>query len=184
MDRTWQPLKLLKRIHYDTYLHSLRVAMLAYNIGKEIALSTSELDLLHMSALLHDIGKVKLGNSILDKPGKLNPEEWNEIERHPLYGANILVHDYEIMSNDVIEGVYSHHESFNGDGYPRGLKGESISIYGRVIAIADALDAMTTRRIYKTHTLGFNEAINEVFLCEGTQFDPYICKKVKGLSHV
>lgn len=182
MNGTPQPLKLLKNIHYDTYLHSLRVALMAYSIGKKIALNTTELEKLFLSAQLHDIGKVKLAKTILNKPGKLEWEEWKEIKRHPLYGVDILIHNHQPISSDVIEGVYSHHEFFNGEGYPRRLRGEAISIYGRVIAIADALDAMTTKRIYKARTLGYKEAINEVFLCKGTQFDPYICKKIIGLS--
>lgn len=181
MKRALFYLRLVKEIHYDTYLHSCRVAMLAYKIGKTIELNSHELEQLFLSALLHDIGKAKVGGRILDKPGKLESEEWREIRNHPLYGVELLSHDHQLMSNDVIEGVYAHHEFFNGEGYPRGLKGEDIIVYARVIAIADALDAMTTKRVYRTHQLSFEDAVQEVLRCKETQFDPYICQKITGL---
>ena len=182
MNRALHYLKLVKEIHYDTYLHSLRVAMLAYNIGEIIELTSHELERLFLSALLHDIGKTKLARSILDKPGKLGAEEWGEIKKHPFYGIEILRHDHQLLSNDVIEGVYSHHEFFNGEGYPLGLRGEGIIVYARVIAIADALDAMTTKRVYRPHQLSFEDAVEEVLKCKETQFDPYICNKIAGLA--
>lgn len=182
MNNVLYHLELVKSFHYNTYLHSLRVALLAYKIGEIIELNAHELDRLFISALLHDIGKTKLARTILDKPGKLKTEEWGEIQKHPFYGTELLCHNHQLLSNDVIEGVYSHHEFFNGEGYPRGLKGESIIVYARVIAIADALDAMTTKRVYRPHQLSFEDAMQEIQTCKETQFDPYICRKIAGLA--
>lgn len=182
MNRTVYYLKMVRDFHYDTYLHSIRVAMLADRIGEKIALNSQELKQLTLSALLHDIGKIKLSKTILNKPGKLEPEEWSIIKEHPRYGVDMLSHDNQLLSRDVMDGIYSHHEFFNGEGYPQGLKNEDINIYARVIAVADAIDAMTTKRLYRPYELSFKDAIQEVLLCGGTQFDPYICRKISGLA--
>lgn len=184
MNRTLHYLKIVKEFHYDTYLHSIRAAMLAYKIGEKIALTSQELDQLVLSALLHDIGKVKLSKTILNKPGKLGPEEWSKIKEHPRYGVEMLRHDNQLLSKDVMEGVYSHHEFFNGEGYPQGLKKKEINVYARVISIADALDAMSTKRLYRSCKLSFRDAKKEVLKCKGTQFDPYICHKITELASI
>ncbi|CFX17919.1 HD domain [Syntrophomonas zehnderi OL-4] len=167
-------LRLIRDYDYDTYLHCNRVAEFAYYIGQEIALSSKELDQLLNVARLHDLGKVKIDKKILHKPGKLDKEEWNEICKHSLYGVEMLSNEEELRQ--VIEAVYSHHEHFNGQGYPRGLRGESINIYARVISIADAFDAMTTNRIYRNSSLTPRQAVQEIMKCSGTQFDPNITK--------
>ncbi|MGS0764336.1 HD-GYP domain-containing protein [Syntrophomonas curvata] len=182
MNRTVHYLKMVRDFHYDTYLHSVRVAILADKIGEKIALNSQELKQLTLSALLHDIGKIKLSTTILNKPGKLEPEEWNKIKEHPRYGVEMLRHDNQLLSADVMDGIYSHHEFFNGKGYPQGLKQEDINVFARVIAIADAIDAMTTKRLYRPYELSFEDAIREVLDCEGVQFDPYICRKISSLA--
>lgn len=151
-------------------------------IGVRIGLNSKELDQLATSALLHDIGKLQIPESILNKPGKLNTEEWIEIKKHPCYALEMLQQNKSQLPKRVIQGVYNHHEFFDGTGYPLGLKNKEINIYARVIAIADALDAMTTKRPYRSHELSMTDAIQEVLKCKGTQFDPYICKKISGLA--
>lgn len=182
MSITLHFLRKVKVFHYNTYLHSIRVAMLSNKIGVRIGLNSKELDQLATSALLHDIGKLQIPESILNKPGKLNTEEWIEIKKHPCYALEMLQQNKSQLPKRVIQGVYNHHEFFDGTGYPLGLKNKEINIYARVIAIADALDAMTTKRPYRSHELSMTDAIQEVLKCKGTQFDPYICKKISGLA--
>jgi putative nucleotidyltransferase with HDIG domain len=182
MNNTVHYLKMVRDFHYDTYLHSIRVAALADKIGEKIALNSHELKQLTLSALLHDIGKINLSKAILNKPGKLEPEEWNQVKEHPRYAVEMLRHDNQMLSQDILNGIYSHHEFFNGKGYPQGLKQEDINVFARVIAIADAIDAMSTKRLYRPCELSFEEAIQEVLNCAGVQFDPYICRKISGLA--
>lgn len=167
-------LRVIRDYDYDTYLHCNRVAEFAFHIGQKIALSSPELDQLVNAARLHDLGKVKIDKKILYKPGKLNQQEWDEICRHSLYGSEMLSQEEEF--EPIVEAIYSHHEHFNGLGYPRGLKGESINIYARVISIADAFDAMTTDRVYRSRSLTPVQAIQEIRQCSVTQFDPNITK--------
>ncbi|HCX64522.1 MAG TPA: hypothetical protein DHN33_04860, partial [Eubacteriaceae bacterium] len=124
--------------------HSLRVSELCVATGKAMNFSTDDLNELHMLGMLHDIGKIGIDESILNKPGKLTDEEYNEIKRHPEIGYRILstVNEYAALSGAVL----SHHERFDGKGYPQKLKGEKIPIFARIIAIADAYDAMTSDR--------------------------------------
>jgi len=173
----------LKEYHLDTYLHSIRVSILANIIGERVvALSSSELDELVLCAQFHDIGKLKISKTILNKSQNLNTEEWYEIKKHPAYGAVLLRRDMLYLPQNVIEGIYSHHEYFNGKGYPMGLKGEDINIYARIIAVADAIDAMTHKREYVSSVLSLANALNEVVNCKGTQFDPFICEKIMDLE--
>jgi putative nucleotidyltransferase with HDIG domain len=173
---------MIKNYHYSTYLHSVRVSNLAYKIGERVGFNSQELEQLKLSALLHDMGKLKVSKSILDKPTKLDPIEWDSIKKHPLYGVEMLQHSY-LLSNEAMEGVFSHHEYYNGEGYPRGLKGESINSFARVIAIADAIDAMTTQRSYRPYQQSLQEAIREIHRCKGTQFDPYVCHQITSLNY-
>src|SRR5262249_20461242 len=120
-------------------------------------------------SLLHDIGKLKIPDSILFKPAKLNDEEWLTMRRHPEYG-------YEFLSKveflrGAAEIVYSHHEKYDGTGYPRRLRGEQIPIGARVFMIVDTVDAMIYKRPYNT-PVSFQEAAAEVRRCAGSQFDP------------
>lgn len=183
MDRVPHYLRMIRDYDYDTYLHCNRVAVFAYQIGKKIALSSEELNQLVRSALLHDLGKIKIDTFILHKPGKLNAEEWNEIGNHSKYGVEMLSGEEQFTSQKIIESIYSHHEYYNGQGYPRGISGESININARVISIADAFDAMTTKRAYRTGCLSPTEAVQEILRCSGSQFDPNISKTLIGISN-
>jgi HD-GYP domain-containing protein (c-di-GMP phosphodiesterase class II) len=133
-----------------------------------------EINLLKVISNLHDIGKIAIDEQILNKPGKLNEEEWAEIKRHPEIGYRILSSSSEYA--EISEDILSHHERWDGDGYPQGLKGKDIPYRARIIAIADAYDAMTSDRPYRK-ALSKEEALAEIIRCSGTQFDPSIARK-------
>jgi HD-GYP domain-containing protein (c-di-GMP phosphodiesterase class II) len=126
---------------------------------------------IRIAGLVHDIGKIGIKEEILNKAGGLDNDEWAEIKRHPEAGFRILSTTIEF--SEISEFVLQHHERWNGSGYPNGLKGEEIPIEARIIAVADAYDAMTTERTYK-NAFSKYEAINELKRCSGTQFDPEI----------
>jgi len=120
-------------------------------------------------ALLHDIGKLKIPDSILWKPSQLDDNEWVTMRRHPEYGYEML-RSLEFL-DDAAELVLSHHEKFDGTGYPRGLRGDSIPLGARIFSVVDAVDAMIYKRPYNA-PVTFKEAAEEVRRCAGTQFDP------------
>jgi diguanylate cyclase (GGDEF)-like protein/putative nucleotidyltransferase with HDIG domain len=154
-----------------TYGHSERVMRYAQAIGEELGLGTDELRLLRYAAFLHDIGKIEIGRDILNKPGPLTEKERNIIRRHTLYGVQIIE---PIRSLEQIVGiVLHHHERFDGQGYPAGLSGESIPLLARILAVADAFDAMRSHRPYR-EALTLGAALEEVRLGRGTQFDPRV----------
>ena len=154
--------------------HSLRVSLISQKIGEALNLRREEIDLLKMMANLHDIGKIAIDAAILNKPGPLNDHEWSEIKKHPETGYHILLASPEYA--EIAEDILSHHERWDGKGYPRGLKGEEIPFRARVIALADSFDAMTSSRPYRC-ALTQAEAIEEIRRCAGTQFDPNISAK-------
>ncbi len=159
----------------DTYTsgHSLRVAKCSEAIARRLGWSEGEVRNLHYIALLHDIGKIGVPDSILNKPSRLTAEEFSLIKKHPVIGHEILK-DIRMIKG-VAEGAYYHHERYDGKGYPNGLKGEEIPFYARIIGIADAYDAMTSNRIYRTK-LPTEKVIAEFERCAGTQFDPMLAR--------
>ncbi|MFD2331187.1 HD domain-containing phosphohydrolase [Cohnella sp. GCM10020058] len=152
--------------------HSQRVAEYSSVIGRAAGLSADELDVLRKSALLHDIGKIGVRDSVLLKEGKLTDEEFEQIKQHPVLGENILlqVEPREAMA-PLLPGVRSHHERYDGRGYPDGLSGEGIPAAGRIIAVADAFDAMTSDRPYRKG-MPFGKAFAILEEGGGTQWDP------------
>ncbi|HKJ64068.1 MAG TPA: HD domain-containing phosphohydrolase, partial [Desulfopila sp.] len=137
-------------------------------------------DLLYTTAPLHDIGKVGVPDCILLKEGKLTAEEFEEIKKHPAIGKEIIANIDKKMGNHpflqvALELVYTHHEKWNGSGYPRGLKGEEIPLAGRIMAIVDMYDALTSKRVYK-EMYSHEEAITIMKEHDGTSFDPRIYK--------
>ena len=153
--------------------HSHRVSKLCESMGIAIGLSEYEVKELKNVGLLHDIGKIAIEENILNKQGKLTDEEWEEIKRHPEIGYRILstVNDMSEMA----EYVLTHHEKWNGMGYPKGLKGEEIPLQSRIITIADAYDAMISERSYRS-ALAEEVAIEELKINAGIQFDPELIK--------
>jgi len=153
--------------YYDG--HMQRVTEYSLLIGRKLGLSEDDLITLEAAGLLHDIGKIGVDEQILLKIGKLTPEERSEIQNHVIRGFYILLGFEEL--NDILTGIRHHHEYWDGSGYPGGLAGVSISSIGRIIAIADSYDAMTSERPYrkaKTKEYAVNELRNKV----NVQFDP------------
>lgn len=149
--------------------HSRRVATLTSGAAAEFGIDGSVLLQIEHGSLLHDVGKLKIPDSILWKPACLDKEEWDTMRKHPIYG-------YEFLSGieflkDAADLVRSHHEKFDGSGYPRGISGTDIPFGARVFAIIDAVDAMIYKRPYNT-PIKFPEAAKEIRRCAGTQFDP------------
>ena len=127
--------------------HSDRVAMYSKKIAARLTLDDDECERIYMAGLLHDVGKIGIPDSILSKPGKLTDEEYAIVKKHPEIGHNILAHLTQLSY--VLPGVLYHHEAVNGTGYPAGLVGEAIPLHGRILAVADAYDAMTSNRPYR-----------------------------------
>jgi len=156
--------------HY-TFGHSNNVSMLAAELAKEAKLEEKDIEIVRNAGLLHDIGKVGIPESVLSKPGFLTEEEMNVMKTHVVQSINIIKHIPNLL--DTVPVIVSHHERFDGKGYPRGIKGESIPLLGRVICIADSFDAMTTDRPYRKG-LSLEQSIDELKRNSGTQFDPQL----------
>jgi len=168
----------------DSYTggHSQRVAEYSKIIAQEMRLPKKECELIYRAGMLHDIGKVTTPDSILLKPGKLSDREYGLIQNHVIESYQLLAKIP--MYNDIAEVVASHHERYNGMGYPQGLKAEEIPPLSRIMIIADAFDAMTTNRIYKAR-MSVEDAIVEIEANSGKQFDPSVVPfAIKALSRV
>jgi diguanylate cyclase (GGDEF)-like protein len=155
----------------ETEEHIDRILALAMEIGTKMRLSIIDQDELKLLAMLHDIGKVAINDSILNKPGKLDANEWEEMKKHTEIGYRIAQSSNEL--SQIAECVLSHHERWDGNGYPFKLKGEEIPLLSRIIAVIDAYDVMTHARPYK-QPISHKEAVQELLHCSGTQFDPAI----------
>ncbi|MDP4159756.1 MAG: diguanylate cyclase [Bacillota bacterium] len=151
--------------------HSYRVSGLCKSLGEALGLQEGDIEELKTVGLLHDIGKIAIEETTLNKQGKLTEDEWEEIKRHPEIGYRILSAVNEM--SEIAEYVLCHHEKWNGMGYPKGLKGETIPLQARIIAIADAYDAMTSERSYRS-ALPEVIALEELRKNAGIQFDPEI----------
>lgn len=152
-----------------TSKHSQRVSEYSVIIAKEYGFSAEEQENLRRAALLHDIGKIAIPDMILNKPARLTDEEYAVMKTHVTKGAEILK-DFTLIEH-VVDGAEFHHERYDGRGYPDGLVGENIPLYGRIIAIADAFDAMTANRVYRQKQ-DFDYVLSELHKGRGTQFDP------------
>lgn len=153
--------------------HSENVANYALAIAKEMKLSKKQCDDIYFGGLLHDIGKIGIPESILNKPGKLTDEEYTEIKLHTNIGYETLKYITSFKNNGILDMVQSHHERYDGEGYPNGLQGEQIPLVARIMTIADSFDAMTSTRVYKKQKQ-FKEAVLEIEKNKGKQFDPDI----------
>jgi putative nucleotidyltransferase with HDIG domain len=153
--------------------HSARVTALAEAVGRALGWSEERLASLRVGGPLHDIGKLTVSDEVLRKEGELDAGELEQIREHPKAGAKILLRMSSLR--EAIPYVLFHHERWDGDGYPSGKAGEQIPLEARVLAIADAFDAMTSDRPYRL-ALTHEEAVAEVERCAGTQFDPEIAR--------
>lgn len=151
--------------------HCQRLAEYAIKIAEKLDLPEDEILALKYSALLHDIGKIGIETSIIHKPSRLSEDEYNEIKRHPLIAYNILK-SVKFLEKSL-DGIYQHHEWYNGMGYPNRLKGNEISLFGRILCVVDSYDAMTSDRPYRKG-MEIEAALSEIKRNIGTQFDPKI----------
>lgn len=163
----------------ETGFHSQRVRIFTLELAKKYGISDEEelLDI-ERGALIHDIGKIGVPDSILRKPSKLTPEEWEIMKKHPIFGYNIIKGIKKLQSPCKI--VLFHHERYDGRGYPFGKKGKEIPIEARIFSLADALDAMTSDRPYRK-AFSYEYAYDEILKCSGTQFDPDIVEIFKSI---
>jgi len=155
--------------------HSIRVGYYSRQIAESLGMQADELDNIYYIALLHDIGKIAIPDSILNKPGRLTDEEFKVMKSHTTRGAAILKGISTIPQ--IVEGARSHHERYDGSGYPEGLSGEKIPYIARIICCADCFDAMASKRVYK-EPFSLDVIIGEFKRCSGTQFDPAIAEVV------
>jgi putative nucleotidyltransferase with HDIG domain len=151
--------------------HSERVARFALLCAEELGLDDEQRDIIRKAALLHDIGKIGIRDDVLNKPMKLTPEERAIISKHPSFGSEILG-PIKFLS-EVRQLVTHHHERWDGTGYPDGLKGQEIPIESRIVAVADAYDAMTSARAYRGR-MNREDALEELKRNSGSQFDPHV----------
>jgi putative nucleotidyltransferase with HDIG domain len=156
-----------------THRHSERVAALTGQLARELGMSDDERQTAELSALLHDVGKIAVPDAILNKPGRLTPEETAEMQKHTLHGARILGNIETAAVKAVIPGVQYHHERWDGTGYPEGLKGENIPLLGRLLGVADFYDALTSARAYRP-AMPPQQAVDLIVQSSGHHFDPAI----------
>jgi HD-GYP domain-containing protein (c-di-GMP phosphodiesterase class II) len=163
----------------NTGVHSTRLAEWGMLVGRELGLSDQVLKDLEIAALLHDIGKIGIPESILRKPAKLDADEYALMKKHPEYGWAVL----RILPGFERAALYilHHHESYDGKGYPGGLKGPEIPIASRIVSVIDAFDAMVSSRPYR-QGLPFEEATRRLLLASGAQFDPSVVQSFLPLA--
>ncbi len=156
--------------HAGTAAHSDRVGAAARAVGIELALADEQLEVLHWAGLLHDIGKLAVPEKILNKRGRLTPQEWAVIERHPSVGGDLL-HAISPGLQPVATAIRAHHERWDGSGYPDGLAGRSIPLAGRIVAVADVYDALTHPRSYRPEAFAPALAIEHLTTGAGHLYD-------------
>lgn len=144
----------VKEVDEYLYNHSLNVAVIANLIGRWVGLNKEDLDILVLAGLVHDIGKLRVNQQVLQKPGKLTDEEFLEMKKHPAYSHKMLV-EMGYTNNKMLKAVTLHHEKVDGTGYPLGINGERIPIHAKILAVADIFDAMTSNRVYKERVSPF-----------------------------
>ncbi len=155
----------------ETQGHSFRVVQYAVIVAEKMGICGEELDWIRRGAILHDVGKIGITDSILRKPGKLDPDEWEEMKKHPEMGFRMLEHIKFL--EPALDIVLSHQERYDGSGYPRGLAGEQIPIGARIFSVVDTFDAMTSDRPYRA-ARPIAEACQELREWSGRQFDPEV----------
>jgi putative nucleotidyltransferase with HDIG domain len=167
-------LHLLQRKSLYLYNHSLRVQYLASRLAHSLSLPQTEISAIELAALLHDTGKLLLSDNILQKAGKLTQQEFEEVKKHSVSGAQLL--RGLMMPEKIISLVYHHHERWDGFGYPDGIAGNTIPVGARIITICDAFDAMTSHRPYH-HPSTPAQAFTQLQCCAGTQFDSFLTSR-------
>ncbi len=164
-------LVMLAEYDLNTAEHSLRMADTAVQFAKFLKLSPPMIQLIYEAAILHDIGKIRIPKSILNKPGPLNNDEWQIVQQHPRWGVEILqaVNGFE----NILTAVLYHHERYNGSGYPEGRQGRMIPFSSRILSIVDAYEALTADRSYRA-ALAEGQALQVIRDGQGVCFDPIL----------
>jgi diguanylate cyclase (GGDEF)-like protein len=161
----------------DTRFHALRVAEYATRLAQHLELSDDRVRFLEIAAIVHDVGKIAIQDSVLKKKGALDPAEWDEIRSHPEQGQRILA---ATGLPDLVPAVRSHHERWDGSGYPDGLVGTEIPFEARLLALCDAYEAMTSERVFR-HAATVEQARQEIIAGSGSQFDPRLAEEFLGM---
>lgn len=160
----------------DTGFHITRMSLYCHSLGCAAGMSEEECELLRHSSPMHDVGKVAIPDHILHKPGKLDPDEWEIMKTHAAIGANILSGSRSELLQMAEEIALTHHEKWDGTGYPNGLKGEEIPLVGRICGLCDVFDALTSERPYKK-AWSVEEAVTEIQRGSGKHFDPRLVER-------
>jgi putative nucleotidyltransferase with HDIG domain len=159
--------------------HSQRVSHYAAQIAREMGLEEREIEAIRLAGILHDIGKIGVRDEILHKAGKLSEEEWKQVRKHPEISVSILSRIPDLKG--IIRIIRHHHEHYDGNGYPSGLKGEEIPLGARILAVTDMLDALISDRPYR-EKITFAEAVEEVRKVSGTQLDPRVVEALEEIA--
>jgi HD-GYP domain-containing protein (c-di-GMP phosphodiesterase class II) len=173
-------IQVMEDVIEDLHGHVHRVSNLAVNLGRGLGLGEDDLDRLALAGVLHDVGKIHMDPRILGKPGPLDPSERDLMERHPELGFAMTRNR---LDPKISEAILYHHERYDGTGYPFGLVGDAIPILSRIVLVADAFDAMTSKRAYQP-ALPVDFAVHEITKNAGTQFDPAVVEIFIGLAEV
>ncbi|MCZ7662124.1 MAG: response regulator [Thermoleophilia bacterium] len=163
----------------ETGNHIRRMGMYSHLIARGMGLDDDFLTLVLLASPMHDVGKIGIRDSVLLKPAKLTPEEFDEIRAHTMIGARILAGSESPLLQMAEEIALNHHERFDGSGYPNGLRGEAIPLSGRIVALADVFDALTSRRVYRP-PYSVEEAVDMIREGAGTHFDPRVARAFDG----
>jgi putative nucleotidyltransferase with HDIG domain len=163
--------QLVLQMGEDIRHHAYHVAAISVAIGHAMGIDAKLIDSLRLAALLHDVGKLAVPREILDKPGPLSSAEWHVMRRHPAYARSMLAAAH--AKPEVVDAAYAHHERWDGTGYPCGLKGTDIPLSARIVALADVVDALSSKRAYRA-ALHATAVRDHVSAASGTQFDPSV----------
>lgn len=161
-----------------TAAHSSRIAKIAHAIGSALGLSECDMDALNEASELHDIGKIRVSLQVLNKPGKLTDEEFEEMKKHSAYGFAIVSPE----DAEIADIILSHHERYDGSGYPNRLSGKDIPYLARIIAVADSIDAMSSDRCYRK-ALPWSVCVDEIIKNRGKMYDPDVVSAFDTYKH-
>jgi putative nucleotidyltransferase with HDIG domain len=177
-DATLLGLANIKNYDEDTFNHSVNVAIYAIALGQRIGISKKHLSHLGMAGLFHDMGKAKIPGEILNKTGKLSPEEWSVMRSHPVIGTELILRmkEWGELSTRMIEGAFEHHLRYDLTGYPKLVRKKKISLFGRIVAIADFYDALVRPRVYHRFPYVSEKILGIMVERSGKDFDPAIVK--------
>lgn len=159
----------------DTGSHILRISDYSTEVARAVGMNDEEVENLRYASPMHDIGKLGIPDAVLQKTGKLNDEEWQVMKQHTLIGARMFQNSKSPLLRAASQIALTHHERFDGSGYPQGMKGKEIPIYGRIVAIVDVFDAVVSKRCYK-EKWSFEDGIDYIGSLGGTHLDPELVK--------